>query len=546
MSVFHRSIRLDSSVQSTSTSGTGPQRSYAKLPAYLHRRGSCFYFKRKIPADVLRAFPGERSQVWKSLDTHLLEKARVMLAVEVSEFDFRVARYRRECAAKLAGLAPEAVVKRASSGLFAALMAEPTAEELARIALVRTLEENLEKLREMTPGAAIASAGGSGGGSARPSAITNPSVLAVASAQSKAAAPPPKPALQLSSPTVKGKIAPTMLHLLEDWKRKQTRHRTVKAFEMAVHEFREIHGSPAVEDITRQHARDYRDQLIERRLSRGTIENRIGYLSTLVRHGMVEMVEDLAANPFERIDLTGANGARPAKDRRAYDIAELNLLYASAVYTKGQRSSGQVGEAAYWVPLLGPFVGPRIEELCQVRVEDVQRINGEWCLRLCDLDENQQIKNDGSFRRVPLHSSIIRCGFLAYVAQVAKAGHERIFPTLSNDNSNRIYSNAVGKWFGRYLESIGLSDPRLDYHSFRYSFRQQCSLSGVETETRDALTGHWVGASDGGRTYLKGENNQYPFPKLVSAMKQLRYDELRIAHLFVKNPMAEVEETLLR
>ena len=139
MSVSHRSIRLDSSVQSTSTSGTGPQRSYAKLPAYLHRRGSCFYFKRKIPADVLRAFPGERSQVWKSLDTHLLEKARVMLAVEVSEFDFRVAKYRRECAAKLAGLAPEAVVKRASSGLFAALMAEPTAEELARIALVRTL-----------------------------------------------------------------------------------------------------------------------------------------------------------------------------------------------------------------------------------------------------------------------------------------------------------------------------------------------------------------------------------------------------------------------
>jgi hypothetical protein len=181
-----------------------------------------------------------------------------------------------------------------------------------------------------------------------------------------------------------------------------------------------------------------------------------------------------------------------------------------------------------------------------VRVEDVQRINGEWCLRLCDLDENQQIKNDGSFRRVPLHSSIIRCGFLAYVAQVAKAGHERIFPTLSNNNSNRIYSNSVGKWFGRYLESIGLSDPRLDYHSFRYSFRQQCSLSGVETETRDALTGHWVGASDGGRTYLKGENNQYPYPKLVSAMKQLRYDELRIAHLFVKNPMAEVEETLLR
>ena len=153
---------------------------------------------------------------------------------------------------------------------------------------MRTLEENLEQLRAMTPGAAIASASAS--------AIPNSSVLPVAPAQNKAAALTPKPVLQLSSPTEQGKILPTMLHLLEDWKRKQTRHRTINAFEMAVHEFREIHGSPAVQNITRQHARDYRDQLIERRLSRGTIENRLGFLSTLVRHGMVEMVEDLASN----------------------------------------------------------------------------------------------------------------------------------------------------------------------------------------------------------------------------------------------------------
>jgi len=123
MSVSHRPIRVDSSVPSSSTSASNPQRSYAKLPAYLHRRGRCFYFKRKIPADVLRAFPGERRQVWKSLDTHLLEKARLMLAVEVSEFDFTVAKHRRERAATLAGLAPEQVVKRASSSLFAVLKA---------------------------------------------------------------------------------------------------------------------------------------------------------------------------------------------------------------------------------------------------------------------------------------------------------------------------------------------------------------------------------------------------------------------------------------
>jgi hypothetical protein len=94
------------------------------------------------------------------------------------------------------------------------------------------------------------------------------------------------------------------------------------------------------------------------------------------------------------------------------------------------------------------------------------------------------------------------------------------------------------------LETIGLDDHRLDYHSFRYTFRQQCSLCGIENEVRDALTGHWVSNNDAGRTYMKGENRQYPFPKLVSAVKLLRYDELKISHIFVKNPLVDVESIL--
>jgi hypothetical protein len=65
-----------------------------------------------------------------------------------------------------------------------------------------------------------------------------------------------------------------------------------------------------VESLNRQHARDYRDPLIERELAKRTVENRLGFLATLRRHGMDEMVEHLSAYPFERIDLTGARRAR--------------------------------------------------------------------------------------------------------------------------------------------------------------------------------------------------------------------------------------------
>lgn len=75
------------------------ERCSSTLPRYLFRRGDTLYFKRKIPVDVAYGFPECKGQMWKSLGTHLVEKARVLLAVEVTEFDLRVAELRREQAA---------------------------------------------------------------------------------------------------------------------------------------------------------------------------------------------------------------------------------------------------------------------------------------------------------------------------------------------------------------------------------------------------------------------------------------------------------------
>jgi hypothetical protein len=83
----------------------------------------------------------------------------------------------------------------------------------------------------------------------------------------------------------------------------QTRPRTIHAVKKAVLEFREIHGSLAAVEITRQHARIYRDHLIKKHLSDATIENRIGFLSILVRFGQIEVIKHLPSNPFESIFL---------------------------------------------------------------------------------------------------------------------------------------------------------------------------------------------------------------------------------------------------
>ena len=512
-----RSSEISPPLASTTTSKA--------YPKYLHKRAAQFYFRRKIPSDVAHAFPQVRDQVWKALGTGLFEKARLLLAVEVTEFELKVAKLRKQKAhdkvyelglSRPTGIEGNALSIAANEQVFQNLPSDT--EGSLHTQVLQRIERELQMLRRLASGSHL-----------------------------------PEQSLTATSPNVavsKAKTSrvvnkPTLLTLFEFWAVKQTRSRTIQAVKTSVLEFHETNGSLAAEAITREHARTFRDHLIEKHLSDATIENRIGYLSTLFRFGQVEIIEHVLANPFERIPVNGGQSLRAEKDRRAYQVSELNTFFMSRLYTKGYRPKGQAIDAAYWAPLLGPFVGGRIEEIAQLRIQDIERINGVWCIRICNIDEDQNVKTPGSYRRVPLHQSLIQCGFLRYVAQQQLAGHERLFPSLSNKNSNGIWSNALGKWFGRYLDSLGMTDTRLDYHSFRYTFRQQCTLSGIENEVRDALTGHWITNKDSGRTYMRAEERQYPFPKLVTAIGQLRYDELRIEHLFVAEPMQGVEEALL-
>lgn len=152
----------------------------------------------------------------------------------------------------------------------------------------------------------------------------------------------------------------TMRHLYEAWQVTQTRPRTLGAYKTAVEEFELVHGPLTADAIGREHARKYRDQLIARGLSRGTIVNRVGFLATLFRFGLDELIEDIVGNPFERVSVITAKRTLAAKERRAYTMGELNRIYSSKLYTGGYQPRGQVAEAGYWAPLIAPFLGARL------------------------------------------------------------------------------------------------------------------------------------------------------------------------------------------
>ena len=62
-----------------------------------------------------------------------------------------------------------------------------------------------------------------------------------------------------------------------------------------------------------------------------------------------------------------------------------------------------------WVPLLCAYSGARLSEVCQLRVEDVFRRGGVWCMKFDP--EAGSLKNENSERGVPLYPAIVESGF---------------------------------------------------------------------------------------------------------------------------------------
>lgn len=325
----------------------------------------------------------------------------------------------------------------------------------------------------------------------------------------------------------------TLRDALDAWKKSQSRDKTIHTYERFVDEFESVVERVPLIALGREHVYQYREWLEGSGIRRDTAKNRIGGLATLFEYAAAEGLGQEQfhgkANPFSGLRLDAFADTASHEERRPYREDELQKLFSSELYRGEYVPQGQTAEALYWSPLIGAFSGGRLEEIAQLRTANIQRIQGTWALELWEREPGQRLKTKSSFRRVPVHQELIKCGFIAYAQKQDPSG--LLFPSLRNENKYESWSAALSSSFARYMDRAGLNDKRLDFHSFRYSFRQQCANCGIGTEVRDALTGHWDGDREAGRTYLKDSDRQYPWPALVAAMAQFKYSGLDLSHL---------------
>jgi Domain of unknown function (DUF6538)/Phage integrase family len=237
--------------------------------------------------------------------------------------------------------------------------------------------------------------------------------------------------------------------------------------------------------------------------------------------------EYLGENPAYGFEFPDKRRAR--EKRRMWEGEVLTQLFSSPVWagcsSEGRRSrpgSMIIKDEKYWLPLLGLYHGNRLEEFAQLCRGDVRQEDGIHFLDINDQEE-KQVKNAQSKRRVPLHSELQRLGFLDYVATTAPNATGRIFPQLRPGGPDRKLGFFFTKWWTQYRKDVGVYEKALDYHSFRAGVTTKLATAGVPLEVRNELLGH-EGKSVDEQTYLKG----FPLRVLADAINLISWPEVKL------------------
>lgn len=264
-------------------------------------------------------------------------------------------------------------------------------------------------------------------------------------------------------------------------------------------------------------------------LSASTVNKALGRMQSTWRWADKQLDEEVM-DIFGPMKLAGKGNARTEAD--PFSKEQLQAIFSSPLFTgcKSTRfrtvagDTDMSGTSWYWLPLLGLWTGARLNELCQLRVGDVDEEDGIPFLRFHEGDETQRIKGHKK-RIVPLHPKLTALGFLRFVDAQRNAGHDRVFPALTVGPTG-YYSDRPSKDFSAYLKRVGAKTLKTSFHSFRHNFKDACRHGGVNPDINDILLGHALPGMAG--RYGAGDA---PLVVLYEAVRKVEYPGLSLEHI---------------
>lgn len=213
------------------------------------------------------------------------------------------------------------------------------------------------------------------------------------------------------------------------------------------------------------------------------------FLVSLVDGGHLERNPLRGVRPMETPD---------AEDKGSpFSTEQLQALFEPAAFSAW---------AAKWPhrwfgTMLGLYSGARVTEVAQLRIGDIDIVNGVQGFFVRASQEDKRVKNPNSRRFVPLAGPVLAAGFLDYVAEVKAAGHVRIFPNLPG-SKELSYGRQLSRQFSTYAKRRGVEEKGQGFHGFRHTFASLLDTAGATPSAIAPLTGHSRGQTVLERHYI--------------------------------------------
>lgn len=190
---------------------------------------------------------------------------------------------------------------------------------------------------------------------------------------------------------------------------------------------------------------------------------------------------------FEGMKVAKSKKREQENERKPFTKEQTRLIYNELT----QNTSRLVKKDSHkWGALLGLFTGARLNEICQLDIADVKQQDEVWFLNITDEGgERKRVKANASRRKVPIHSELIKLGFLEFVE--GRKQHQRLFHDFEY-NQNGGYGRSLGRWFNEttFLPKLRLKTRSYVYHSLRHTMVTRLGQAGVEQTIIQELVGH--------------------------------------------------------
>jgi integrase len=206
-------------------------------------------------------------------------------------------------------------------------------------------------------------------------------------------------------------------------------------------------GDIALEGLTRNHARQYRDQRLDAGVKTTTLLRELGVLRAVVNVACREIPLNLK-NPFESLSIPNVN--KDASKRIPYSKDEWKTLVHAAV---------QADDEPRRIALVLAFTGARLAEVVGLRKQDFDPVAGTINIRS---HASRPLKTTASERIVPLMPAALN----ALQTQMNNSTTDFLFPAYANaaKTNNDGASATLSKWGKKFVATKTM-------HSFRHTFR---------------------------------------------------------------------------